>query len=61
MLIGYGGKCEYHFTINGIPLKKGIVLGEVVIALGKVIIYANLLLSIILFSRVVAKCHSWLA
>ena len=43
MLIGDGGKYEYHFTINDIPLKKGIVLWEVAVALGKVIINANLL------------------
>ena len=43
MLIGDGGKCEYHFTINGIPLKKALYLREVAIALGKVIINANLL------------------
>ena len=52
MLIGDGGKCEYHFTINGMTL----CLGAVAVALGKVIITA-----IILFSRVVAKCHSRLA
>ena len=43
MLIGDGGKCEYHFTINGIPLKKALILGEVAVVLGKSIINANLL------------------
>ena len=34
---------QYHFTINGIPLIKDIVIGEVAVALSKVIINANLL------------------
>ena len=57
------GECEYHFTINGFPSKKVIVLRGVgqtffSFALGKVVIIANFALRIILFSRIVAKCYT---
>ena len=53
MLIGDGGKSEYHFIINGIPLKRGG--GRRTWQSHHYCVFA---LNIILFSRVVAKCHS---
>ena len=60
---------EYHFTINGSPLKKSLFKGKMAklllfpLHLAKSIFllicseYYSLQQSIILFSRIVAKCH----